>query len=219
MDPAAVLHGAANSATNLLAAVNVMLRSPVLASFQREHLLDKPLPYRPRSYTAPSTPICELPGSILSDESGLSGSRCLHRFELEDTMRRARPTHGDDMALERPLTSPRELPVQGPSHKRSLTENIAKANRQPRPSLNPSAWSKESNLTTCSLASNPMSSSVDSIKARIDSDSGRSLQPSPMIKERAHDSESSQLTSNSTTSDSEVSISLCYISKLCAGTK
>jgi hypothetical protein len=224
LHPTAVLDHAASSATNLLAIVsdlNDLLHSPVLSSFHRSvgpSPVDKPLPLRPRSFTAPPTPsIAELPGSILLENEGFPLT--VEPFELDgnfDDMRRTRFGFSAGFAtdrnapeanlIERPQTAPREILAHGPHHKKSLSENMAKANRQP---MNPPALSTDSKLSTCSQTTNPMSSSFESVKAKMDSDSGRSLQPSPLIIEKKAMKRPSypiQRSSNSTTSESEVSV-------------
>lgn len=205
LDPAAVLHDAASSATNLLAAVNDMLKSPVLASFHRRSILDKPLPGRPRSYTAPPTPtIAELPGSILLENQGFPRILELSTSFDDLNMRRARGERAEGLAPDRPFTSPREMPARRPTHKKSLSENASKGNRQARSTMNSPTWSKDSNLSLCSQSTNPMSSSFDSVKAKVDSESTRSLlQPSPLIIERKHTNRSSLQTLLSI-SDNEV---------------
>lgn len=162
-----------------------MLRSPALtAAACPNSPLHKPLPERPRSYSAPPTPeIPELPGSILLENQGFPPKPPILELEQGDKMRRGY-RNGSVVA---PGT-PRPLPIHWtaiPQHKKSLSENNAHKNVPQRLAVDPSPSSSDSKFTTCSRSTNPAASSMDSRRARAGSESGRSLQPSPMIVENA----------------------------------
>ncbi|KAF2242024.1 hypothetical protein BU26DRAFT_163920 [Trematosphaeria pertusa] len=93
LTPASAHHNAAlvHSASNLLAVVNDMLRSPALSATvcpRSSASIHKPLPSRPRSVSLPSTPDlpAELPGSILLENQGFPSSQPVAGSATRSTM-------------------------------------------------------------------------------------------------------------------------------------
>ncbi|KAF2501443.1 hypothetical protein BU16DRAFT_522417 [Lophium mytilinum] len=192
--PASALHNAAlssvSSASNLLAVVNEMLRSPALTgSACPRSPLHKPLPGRPRSISLPPTPdIVELPGSLLLVNQGFPPASPVAASAASQTMRSVRSANllSPTLAEYRAPAAPRDSRAGIPQHKKSLSEARVQRRSKSRPSLllSPSSTT-ESKLTACSASTNGgQSSSNDSARARAGSDSSRSLQPSPMILEK-----------------------------------
>ncbi|KAF1843913.1 uncharacterized protein K460DRAFT_153963 [Cucurbitaria berberidis CBS 394.84] len=125
----------ANAASTLQVAFNEMLRSPApgASACTGTELLQKPLPSRPRSISAPSTPIlpAELPGSLLQDNQGFpSGSSPLDAAPLrpisQTTPRGTHPpvksfeAEGDSLNLlnlvPEPLTHAKSVPSMSARH-------------------------------------------------------------------------------------------------------
>ncbi|KAF2263517.1 hypothetical protein CC78DRAFT_271311 [Lojkania enalia] len=181
LTPTSAHHNAAlvNSASNLLAVVNDMLRSPALsATFcPRSAAIHKPLPSRPRSVSLPSTPNVpvELPGSILQENQGFP-SLPVAGSATQPTMRSVRS--GNSLSSSA-ATKPSPSKVQ---HKKSLSEASLQRRSKSRPNLVTSPSSTDSKLTTCSVSTNGgQTSSSDSTNARVGADN--LLQPSPVIVE------------------------------------
>ncbi|KAF2870981.1 hypothetical protein BDV95DRAFT_573005 [Massariosphaeria phaeospora] len=178
-----------NSASNLLAVFNDLLRSPPSSATvcPGSASIHKPLPSRPRSMSLPSTPDlpAELPGSLLLEDQELPGSILLENQGLplspgpgsatRDTMRPVRS--GNSLSLSSNFAAK-------PQHKKSLSETSLQRARQSksRPNLITSPSSTDSKLTACSMSTNGgQTSSNDSTKTRVGAD--KLLQPSPLIVE------------------------------------
>ncbi|KAK5014131.1 hypothetical protein LTR39_003301, partial [Cryomyces antarcticus] len=129
----AVLHDAAvSSMTNLLAVVNDVMRSPRVSAATRSPFL-KPLPGRPRSHTAPPTPlyecgateIAELPGSLLLENQGYP-MRCRTSWtRVAVEPEKTPPGACSSLGLQRPHTSPHENRDGSLQHDNSLEEHDA----------------------------------------------------------------------------------------------
>ncbi|KAH7378796.1 hypothetical protein BKA66DRAFT_513200 [Pyrenochaeta sp. MPI-SDFR-AT-0127] len=195
----------ANAASNLQAAFNDMLRSPAptAAACAASPLIQKPLPSRPRSVSAPSTPDlpAELPGSLLQDNQGFplcsspveptrSTSQTVRRVSLPPSRRfegvgdpsdslnlvPGLLTHAksvQDMSTRHSTMSP--LKVQP---KKSLSETSSR--KRSKPNLVASPSSTDSKRTSCFVSTN-IDYSNDSRRARVAT--GKLLQPSPLIVE------------------------------------
>ncbi|KAF2175593.1 hypothetical protein K469DRAFT_702118 [Zopfia rhizophila CBS 207.26] len=186
--PASALHNAAlssvSSASNLLAVVNDMLRSPAMSASvcPGSAEIHKPLPSRPRSISLPSTPEllpAELPGSILLDNQGLP-SPPVAGSATHSTMRSVRSGNSlSSSAASKP--SPSKAHTWVPQHKKSLSEVSLQRGSKSRPNLiSPS--STDSKITTCSVSTNGgQTSSSDSMKAQVGAE--KALQLSPLIVE------------------------------------
>ncbi|KAF2121872.1 hypothetical protein BDV96DRAFT_593831 [Lophiotrema nucula] len=184
LSPASARHNAAlvNSASNLLAVVNDMLRSPALSATicTRSAEIHKPLPSRPRSVSLPSTPnppveAVELPGSILLENQGFPSPPVAG--PAADTMRSVRS--GNSLGSS---VAAKSTPSKVPQHKKSSTEISLQRRSKSRPSLVASPSSTDSKLTTCSVSTNgARTSSSESTKAQVGAD--KPLQPSPVILE------------------------------------
>ncbi|KAF2018372.1 hypothetical protein BU24DRAFT_491344 [Aaosphaeria arxii CBS 175.79] len=187
LTPASARHNAAfvNSATNLLAVVNDMLRSPALSASlcPRSAEIHKPLPSRPRSVSLPSTPDLpvELPGSILLDNQGLPSAPVAGpSTHSSDTMRSVRS--GNPISSN---AAAKSTPSKVLQHKSSLSESSLKRRSKSRPNLitTPTTQSTESKLTACSASTNggQTIASNDSTQACVGVE--RQLQPAPLIVE------------------------------------
>ncbi|CAO2656324.1 Nn.00g051270.m01.CDS01 [Neocucurbitaria sp. VM-36] len=148
----------ANAASNLQAAFNEILRSPApsAAACTGTASLQKPLPSRPRSISAPSTPDlpAELPGSLLQDNQGFpsrsSPINAVPTRPISQTIRRG--THPPDKSFEdegdslnilnlvpEPLTHAKSVPNM--SARNSTMRSVRSGN-----ALNSSAAAKPSPL-------------------------------------------------------------------------
>ncbi|OCL04720.1 hypothetical protein AOQ84DRAFT_380290 [Glonium stellatum] len=192
--PASALHSAAlssvSSASNLLAVVNDMLRSPALAGnvCPRSPLHNKPLPGRPRSISLPTTPVVvELPGSLFLENQGFPPSSPVAGSATRQTMKSVRSVNVLSPSVPGPRPTLRESRSGIPQHRKNSSESIAqrRAKTKSRSAQHHSPSSSEGKLTTCSVSTvEGITSSNDSARARAGSDSGRSLRPSPLIVER-----------------------------------
>ncbi|KAF2470306.1 uncharacterized protein BDR25DRAFT_343082 [Lindgomyces ingoldianus] len=186
LSPSSALQNAAlfNSASNLLAVVNDMLRSPALSATAcpRSAEIHKPLPSRPRSISLPSTPELpvELPGSILLENQGFP-SPPVAGAATRSTMRSVRSGNSLSSSAAGPKT-PSKAHAGVPRHKKSLSETNIQRRSKSKPNLLTSPSSTDSKLTTCSVSSNGgQTSSNDSTRARVGEDV--QLQPAPLIIE------------------------------------
>lgn len=148
----------ANAASSLHAAFNEILRSPASSTVACTGavFLQKPLPSRPRSFSAPSTPDlpAELPGSLLLDNQGFpSGSTPINAVPtrpISQTIRRG--IHPPDKSFEdegdflnllnlvsEPLTHAKSFPNMSARH--STMRSVRSGN-----ALNSSAAAKPSPL-------------------------------------------------------------------------
>ncbi|KAB2576266.1 Intracellular protein transport protein USO1 [Lasiodiplodia theobromae] len=102
--------------SNILAAANDMLRSPV---FDDAFSLPQPNPARPRSRTAPPTPtIAELPGSILLENQGFPGLSKNAEAGQENDPSTKRKTLASPLQMSAPAARIMQ-------HKKSLSLNTA----------------------------------------------------------------------------------------------
>ncbi|KAF2679079.1 hypothetical protein K458DRAFT_422507 [Lentithecium fluviatile CBS 122367] len=168
------------SASNLLAVVDDMLRSPAAGATlcsRTPASLHKPLPSRPRSMSLPSTPEpVELPGSILLENQGFPSPSPV-AGSIGNTMRSVRS--GNALSSS---TTAKPIPSKVPQHKKSLSDASLQRRSKSRPNLVTSP-STDSKLTTCSVSTTngDQANSADSSRAHVGAD--RPLQPSPLIVE------------------------------------
>ncbi|KAK4556358.1 hypothetical protein LTR86_006502 [Recurvomyces mirabilis] len=120
-----LLHDAAvQSATNLMAVVNDMLCSPPVSAHimtQQRHGLAAPAYLRPRSHTAPSTPLVEassrepveLPGSLLQGRPSLLSLKPPHE-KLPTNVVQLLPYAAIGAGIERPHSSPQQATYDSP---------------------------------------------------------------------------------------------------------
>lgn len=172
-----------HSASNLLAVVNDMLRSPALSAgvCPRSAEIHKPLPSRPRSISMPSTPEppVELPGSILLENQGFPSP-----FVADTATRGATTmkTARSGTSLNSSAAAVKPVPSRVPQHKKSLSEAGLYRRSKSKPNLITSPSSTDSKLTACSVSTNGgHTSSNDSTKARVGAE--KLLEPSPVILE------------------------------------
>lgn len=172
-----------HSASNLLAVVNDMLRSPALSAglCPRSAEIHKPLPSRPRSISMPPTPEppVELPGSILLENQGFLSPYVADTATPGDTtMKTAR----GGPSLNSSAASVKPIPSRVPQHKKSQSEAGLYRRSKSKPNLVTSPSSTDSKLTACSVSTNGgHASSSDSTKARVGVE--KLLEPSPVIVE------------------------------------
>ena len=154
------------SASNLLAVVDDMLRSPTPSATlcsKKAVPIHKPLPSRPRSMSLPSTPEpVELPGSILLENQGFPSPPPV-AGSTWNTMRSVRS--GNALGSS---TIARPVPAQVPPQKKNLGETSLQRRSRVRPNL-VTTPSTDSNLTTCSVstANGDQTSSASSSKIRV----------------------------------------------------
>ncbi|KAF2000477.1 hypothetical protein P154DRAFT_576153 [Amniculicola lignicola CBS 123094] len=186
LSAASAHHNAAlvNSASNLLAVVNDMLRSPALGATlcPQSASIHKPLPSRPRSVSLPSSPNLpvELPGSILLENQGLPSSP-VAGSATDSTMKSVRSGNAL-ISNASPSAGSKQSPSKLPQHRRNFSENSLQKRTKSRPSLVASPSSTDSKVTACSVSTNGgHTSGADSTKARVGA--GNPLQPSPLTVE------------------------------------
>ncbi|KAF2741968.1 hypothetical protein M011DRAFT_472622 [Sporormia fimetaria CBS 119925] len=186
LSPASARHNAAlvNSASNLLAVVNDMLRSPALSGTvctRAAAEIHKPLPSRPRSASLPCNPppAVELPGSILLENQGFTLPPGADLATMSPSLRNS---PGGTPSGPGPATI-RPTPSRLPQHKSSRSDVSLPSRGKSRPSLVTSPSSTDSKLTTCSESTHSgPSSTISSTKGRVGIE--KLLEPSPLIIEK-----------------------------------
>lgn len=161
---------AVQSATNLMVAMNDMLRSPQLSAHLQQRASGlTPMHNRPRSHTAPSTPlveapqieIAELPGSLLTDRPSKKSLR-----HSTDGRAGHQPTQLSSKALygamiERPHSSPQELTHNVFGHSNDTVTVSRTASTYPPPQLSSGLSRSKHSESATNLGSEMQKSTKD----------------------------------------------------------
>lgn len=226
------------SATSLLAVINDCLKSPPLsAHFQssQPHSVRQPLHGRPRSRTAPSTPMAEAPSGSQTSPVELPGSMPVVRRShashqsmdsraLRNIMTGPANSAAYGQSIERPHSSPQETTYQLPSHPRQSSDSFSRGITSLQPPADPVPRSKTSSpyKGSRSVKPSPFTNSDDTLVASENDVPSVSMKPPSMSMFHEHGTRShgalqsqtsSQLTSSRPNLQSSASMPTGNVSK------